>query len=64
MDYIVSLPQPQPSLEDSLELLPQLNNYLPHPGEDLKGKLPSLYDSTIAMLEDSDSEPEPLSMDF
>ena len=68
MDYIVSLPQPPPSLEDPLALLPQLNS-LPRLGEDLKGNLPqSLYDYTMAMLEDSDSdsdsEPEPLSMDF
>ena len=78
MDYIVSLPQPLPSLEDPLALLPQLNS-LPRLGEDLNGNVPqSLYDHTMAMLEDSDSdsdtdsepvpEPEPvpehLSMDF
>ena len=74
MEYIVSLPQPPPSLDDPLELLPQLNS-LPCPGEDLKGKLPpSDYGYTMDILEDSDSdfdsdsepepEPELLSMDF
>ena len=72
MEYIVSLPQPPPSLDDPLELLPQLNS-LPCPGEDLKGKLPpSNYGYTMDILEDSGSgfdsdsgpEPELLSMDF
>ena len=64
MEYILSLPQPPPSLEDPLALLPQLNS-LPRLGEDLNGNVPqSLYDHTMAMLEDSDSDSEPLSMDF